>query len=235
MRVRVVLPVTAPELLDRVRAELAAGAVAGVETDVVAIGAGPASIECEYDEALALPGVLQEVERAAAEGVDGVFVTCFGDPAVPAARELVGIPVVGGFEPAVLAAMSVSDRFGVVCVLPDVMPMIRALVRRHGLADRFAGIRSVDIPVLDLEGEDELARALLDQATALVERDGAESIVLGCTGMLGVAAALGDALLAKGLPVPVVDPTRTALAWLRMQHDLGLGSSGVTYVRRARR
>jgi allantoin racemase len=39
---------------------------------------GPASIECRYDEAFAVPGVLQAVIRAEADGVDAHIVACFG-------------------------------------------------------------------------------------------------------------------------------------------------------------
>lgn len=235
MRIRVVLPVTASILLTRLCAELRTRTPRGVEVDVVSVAEGPASIESEYEEALSLPGVLSEVRRAERDGVDGVFVSCFGDPAIAAAREVVSIPVVGGFEPAVLAAMSVSDRVGVLCVLPEVKPLIRALVRRHGLSERFAGIRSIDVPVLELGRTEELSRRLLVQATELVEADEAGAVVLGCTGMLGVADVLSAELAGKGYQVPVVDPTRTALAWLRMQHEIGLRASGVTYPRREHR
>ena len=53
-----------------------------------------------------------------------MFITCFGDPAVPAARELVDIPVVGGFEPAISTVLNLGERFSVVTVLENVVPMI---------------------------------------------------------------------------------------------------------------
>ena len=67
---------------------------------------------------------MSEVIKAEAGGADGVFITCFGDPAVPAARELVDIPVVGGFEPAVSTALNLGERFAVVTALDNVVPMI---------------------------------------------------------------------------------------------------------------
>ncbi|MDV6277188.1 aspartate/glutamate racemase family protein [Rhodococcus erythropolis] len=59
--------------------------------------------------------------------MDGVFITCFVDPRVQAAREIVDAPVVGGFEPSFLTAMSLGDRVGVVTILPNVVPMLRSL------------------------------------------------------------------------------------------------------------
>ena len=46
-----------------------------------AICKGPASIECEYDEAMALPQVVALARESAAE-FDGIFIDCFADPGV---------------------------------------------------------------------------------------------------------------------------------------------------------
>src|SRR3546814_15231059 len=100
-----------------------------------------------------------------------------------------------------------GHRFSIVTVLDSVGPMIDNLAKLYGMADKLASIRVIDIPVLDLESDparltQELARASL----AAVESDGAHAIVLGCTGFLGCAEALGSALAAKGYDLPVVDP-----------------------------
>ncbi len=49
---------------------------------------GPASIESHYDEALSVPGVLDEIAKGERDGVDGYVLACFGDPGLDAAREL---------------------------------------------------------------------------------------------------------------------------------------------------
>ena len=58
------------------------------------------TIECEYDEVYSAPQVVS-LAVAEANGVDGVFVNCFGDPGVRAVREKLKVPVFGGFEPAI--------------------------------------------------------------------------------------------------------------------------------------
>ena len=63
-------------------------ASAGVTVEAVSPTMGPASIESHYDEALAVPGILAEIARGEAEGVDGYVIACFGDPGLEAAREL---------------------------------------------------------------------------------------------------------------------------------------------------
>ena len=50
------------------------------------------------------------------------------------------------------------------------------------------------------------------------------------TGMLGIAGQLRDRLAAKGLHVPVVDPTGAAVTWLESCVRLGLTPSRTTYM-----
>jgi allantoin racemase len=229
VKLTVVIPITGEGLND-VRTEAGAWVAPGTEVEIRRVTRGVASIESEYDEALSAPGILAEVEAAAADGADGVFVTCFGDPAVHAAREVVDIPVVGGFEPAVLTALSLGEKVGIVTVLPNVVPMLNGIIRKYGLAERMAPIRVVDMPVLSLDEPDVLLDRLAEQAAEAVAQGEADVIVLGCTGMIGVAAALQERLGKDGVFVPVVDPTGAALLWLESSVRLGVHPSRTTYM-----
>ena len=53
---------------------------------------------------------------------------------------------------------------------------------------------------------DKLTQELAKASLAAVEQDGAHAIVLGCTGFLGCAEAITQALKAKGHNLPVIDP-----------------------------
>src|SRR3954451_8964849 len=86
-------------------------AAAGTLLDAVQPTMGPASIESHYEEALAVPGLLEQVALGAADGVDAYVVACFGDPGLDAARELAHGPVVGIAEAAMHAAALVGRRF----------------------------------------------------------------------------------------------------------------------------
>lgn len=229
MRLKVIRPSIDADRTPQVLLEARAWAAPGTHVEVTTLPSGPASIESEYDEALALPGILEVAQQAANEGFDAVFVSCFADPGVHAARELTRLPVVGGFEPAFLTALSLGDQVGVVTVLPSVVPMIRSLVRRYGLEARLGAIGVVDMPVLSLDHEDVLVARLTEQAIRLVREGQADVVVLGCTGMLGVAAAVRRALLDAGLDVPVVDPTAAAILWLESCVRLGVSPSRTTY------
>lgn len=230
MHIRVIVPVIGDTLRETVIAEASGFANAGTHIDAVTLERGTASIESEYDEALAGPGILQRVEEAKADGVEGIFVTCFGDPGVHGAREIIDAPVVGGFEPAVLTAMTLGEKIGIITVLPNVLPMIRGLAHRYGVAQRIGTIRVVDIPVLSLEGDSVLVDRLFEQALDAITKSEADVIVLGCTGMLGVAEEVRARLAAKDLSVPVVDPTAAAIKWLESSISMGLTPSRTTYM-----
>ncbi|MGW4033449.1 aspartate/glutamate racemase family protein [Streptomyces sp. NPDC004838] len=229
MKLTVVVPIIDEGFTTQVREEVAAWASPNTTIEVRRIERGPASIESAYDEAFAVPGIVTEVEAAARDGADGVFVTCFGDPGVHAAREVVDVPVVGGFEPAVLTALSLGERVGVVTMLPNVVPTVHRMARQHGIAERCRSVRAVDIPVLALHDQDVLLGQLAEQAAEAVAAQEADVIVLGCTGMMGVAAALQTRLEREGVYVPVVDPTGTALVWLESLVRLGIRHSRTTY------
>jgi len=178
---------------------------------------------------LAGPAIVDEVRGAADSGADSVFITCFGDPAVPAARELVDIPVVGGFEPAVATALTLGARFSVITVLENVVPMISDLATRMGIRERMASVEVVDTPVLELHDGEALLKSLAQASHRALDR-GADVLVLGCTGMLGVAAALQSQLEAERVRIPVVDPTGASLGLLLTLHSMGLKPSRRTYM-----
>lgn len=233
MHLRVIIPLLGEEFVPLVHEEVGAYALPTTNVSVVTLERGTASIESAYDEALAAPGILDRVTEAAADGVDAVFVSCFGDPGVHAAREIVDLPVVGGFEPAMLTAMSLGDRVGVITVVPNVLSMLRGLARVYGITDRIGSLRYVDMPVLDLGAHDELIDRLEAQAIEALQKDEADVFVLGCTGMLTVAGSLAERLRAQGYDVPVVDPTAAAVTWLESSVRMRLRPSRTAYMRPA--
>ena len=149
----------------------------GMDTqmDVVQITKGTPSIECEYDEAMCAPDIIEHCIEAEKAGYEGVFINCFGDPGVRAARERVNIPVVGGFEPVMHLAMGLADRIGIVTVLPNVLPLIKGNIAKAHLDGRIACVRSIDIPVLDLSSHEKLCNALYAESLMAIREDGAEA------------------------------------------------------------
>ena len=231
MRIRVLVPIVTDRFDKEVATEFGAYAGPGSQISVVHLDEGPDSIESECEEALVVPDFLRKSREAEQAGCDAIICDCFGDPGVHAARELVDIPVIGAGESSVLLAASLGQRFSVVTVLPSVFTMIENLVRRAGVDGKLASIRSVDIPVLQLHEKDKMVSALLEQMIRAIEEDKAHALILGCTGMMGVAKNLRSQLVSKGFDVPVVDPVGASLKQAETMVSLGLRQSRLTYHR----
>ncbi|WP_395455889.1 aspartate/glutamate racemase family protein [Azospirillum melinis] len=223
MRILVVNPNSTASMTARIGA--AARTVAATGTEIVATNppGGPASIEGYYDEALAVPGMLAEIERQQRDGVlAGTVIACFDDVGLDAARSLATAPVVGICEAAMQTAGLLGGRFSVVTTLARSVPALERLAQRYGMTGRCT-IRAAGVPVLALEdpasGAVERVRAEIRRA---VEQDGAETIVLGCAGMADLARSLSDEM---GLPV--VDGVTAAVKLVEGLAALGLRTSKV--------
>lgn len=226
--VHVIVPITTADFRDASVFETVIGA--DIRVTQSQIDQGPASIECDLDEALAAPGVAARAIEAEQAGADAIVIDCMGDPGMDAAREVVGIPVLGPCLTSMHTAALLAHRFSVVTVMDRLIHAFERRASVYGLTT-MASARSVEIPVLDLEShqEESLQRLTRESITA-IEQDGAHAIVFGCTGMLGWAADLQAALEHAGYPgVPVIDPVpatiRVAAALVRS----GLTHSGRTY------
>lgn len=207
-------------------------AVAPVTFSHAGLARGPASIEGAFDDALAGPGIIAAALEAEAAGVDAVIIDCMGDPGLAAAREAVAIPVLGPGEASMHMAAMLGHSFSVVTVLDRVCPILKKHARVYGVADKLASIRAIDVPVLEIEGNETAIRAaILDEARQAIRRDKADVIVLGCTGFLGLSRYLADCLKAEGLPAPVINPLRTTAMMALAMLGAGLSHSAVAYPR----
>jgi allantoin racemase len=201
----------------------AAQRVAAPGTKIVAVNleTGPESIEGYYDEALALPGLLAEVARGEARGVDGHVLACFDDTGLDAARALARAPVVGIGEAAFHAASLIAGTFTVVTTLSRSIPAIEHNLVKYGLGSRCARVRASEVPVLALEKrEAEACRRIDAEIEAARREERAEAIVLGCAGMVDYVAELS-----ARHAVPVIDGVTTAVVLVEALVRLGLATS----------
>jgi len=160
LKVKIINPTTTGLTDSETKREFAGYAFPGTEISVTHLDYGPASIECELDEAICVPDFLKKAKQAEAEGYDVIISDCFGDPAVKPAREVLSVPVVGAAEASMHFAASLGHRFSVVTVLPNVVPMIESLAAQYGVEKKLASVRNVNIPVLDLRDKEKLVNAL---------------------------------------------------------------------------
>jgi allantoin racemase len=207
VRLNIVNPNTSASMTQTIAA--AAGRVArpGTSIRAVASACGPASIEGFYDDAFAVPGLLARIAEGETEGADAHVIACFDDTGLDAARSLASAPVVGIGEAAFHLASLVCHRFAVVTTLARSIPVIEHNLVRYGLDVRCARVRAADIPVLALDDPSSNARArVAGEIARALDEDGADAIVLGCSGMADLAASL-----AAEFAVPVVEGVAAAV------------------------
>lgn len=195
-------------------------------TDVATSSPRPETIESLYDEARLAPWTVEMAVEAERRGFDAVITGCVGDPGVEAARELVRIPVIGPAQAAYHTAAMLGYTFGVLSPVEGTVRPTWSLIRHYGLADRCAGVRSLDCPVLALrEGREDTFQRALDVARRCVAEDGADVIVLACASLSHV---FGDRL-AAALPVPVVNALRVSVRMAELLVGSGLSHSKRAY------
>ncbi len=201
MKIKTIMCNTSQKFYDANVAVRQALATDELELLVVNIKHGPESMESSYDEAMGAASIIEQVVSAESEGCDAVLIDCAADPVLDAAREISHLPVVSAGEASHLAAMMLCKRFSVITVLPVSAKLIRSNIQKYGYMDRLASVRSANVPVLDLENEEIATQAIYREAIKAIEEDGAEAIVLGCTGMMAMRDRLEEML-----GIPVVEP-----------------------------
>jgi len=230
MKIRAVTPIITESFGPMIIEEFERVARPETEISNVFLDAGPASVESFYDEAIAVPGVVAKVREAERDRMDAVIINCFGDPGLDAAREVVSIPVIGPCEASMQLASMLGHKFSVVTVLERLIPELELHAQKYGVGWKLASARSVDLPVLDLEkGREQFVERMVERAVAAVREDGAHVIVLGCTGLAGLAKQVKVGLSKAGYEVPVIDPAGTALKVAEALVDLKLAHSKKTY------
>ena len=222
MRLLVVNPNTTASMTAKIGACARAFASPGVELIARNPPDGPASIEGHYDEAMSTPGLLAEIRRGEAEGVDGTVVACFDDPAIGACRELATGPVVGICEAAMHAATMIATSFSVVTTLPRAVPIIEELALRYGMERRCRRVRAADIPVLALEEEGDARQRILAEVRAAVAQDRCEAVILGCAGMADLTE-----WLTRETGVPVIDGVVAGVRMVEALVGAGLRTSKI--------
>lgn len=234
MKIKVIMPFGV-HFIDEAT-EVTAKKYASQGTEIVCVHPeqAPESIENQYDEAFAALAVLEEVKKSEEEGFDGILISCFGDPGLKPARELTGIPVVGTAEAGMLFATALAQRFSVVTILPNIVPLIFGLARTLGVHEKVASVRDIGVRVAgiaDARESGEGVKRICEEAIKAIEDDGAHAIVLGGTCMTAVAPSVHNMLIEKrGYNVPVIDPVGAPVKFLESLIALGLAQSKLTYM-----
>jgi allantoin racemase len=196
-----------------------------VDFVIAGLAEGPDAIESARDEVLAAPGILKKALELEQQGCSAVVINCALDPALEAARELVSVPVIGPLQATLAVASQMGERICIIAIVAEAEPLFRRRVRDYGFEGRLAGVRHVNTHVLDIEVSRRLLRDDLSrEARQAVVEERADVIVLGCTGLVGVAS---DVQARVG--VLVLDPLLVALRTAEMFARAGLTHSRAAY------
>uniref|UniRef100_V5E3V1 Uncharacterized protein n=2 Tax=Kalmanozyma brasiliensis (strain GHG001) TaxID=1365824 RepID=V5E3V1_KALBG len=148
---------------------------------------------------------------------DAFLVACFSDhPLAPMLRPS-GKPTLHLLEAAILHALLVGVKFGVLTTGKSVVPDVEAGVRRvmGGNSDRYIGTHATGLGVVELKEGDrgKIERKIKVGVQELV-RMGADVIVLGCAGMAGMERLVREGAEEVGGMVKVVDGAKAGLQLL---------------------
>jgi allantoin racemase len=197
MRILVGNPNTTVRMTEKIGA--AAQCVASPGTEIIAVTSrsGPVSIEGYYDEAMAVPGMLQVIQSR--RDFDVIIIACFDDTGLDAARCITDKPVIGIGEAGYRVASMLANKFSAITTLSRSVPALEHNLFRYGMERQCIRVRSSDIPVLDLEENSVKAAEIIAlEIERAIREDRAEAIVLGCAGMTDLADSLSRQF---GLPV----------------------------------
>lgn len=178
----------------------------GVPIRCLTLKEGPPGIESQRQADLTIEPMLR---LAAAEEANalGYVIACFGDPGLHALRDSTRLPVQGIQEAAVMTALTLGQRFGVIAILPASVPRHLRAFGAMGVLERLAGDRALGLGVGELADEERTLSAMVATGKRLRDKDGADVLIMGCAGMARYRDTLQEE---TGLPV--VEPCQAAAA-----------------------
>jgi len=191
----------------------------GIPIRCLTLPEGPPGIESQRQADLTIAPML--ALAGAQNDAAGYVIACFGDPGLHALRDQTNLPVTGIQEAAVMTALTLGQKFGVIAILPASIPRHLRAFGAMGVLGRLAGDRALGLGVADLADEARTLGAMIATGKRLRDDDGANVLIMGCAGMARFREPLQQA---TGLPV--VEPCQAAVSMALGQIALSLSHSG---------
>ncbi|OYT47217.1 MAG: hydantoin racemase [Desulfurococcales archaeon ex4484_42] len=188
------------------------------EIRVVSLPKGPATVERPEDHAEVIPLVI-DVAKKMYRDFDAIIVNCFLDPGVKLLRGIIEKPVIGPCEASLHIASTIGSKLSVITVgKHDTTWMIEDRIKELGFSDRVVSVRGIPLGVMDINKErTTVINYLIEESKKAVSEDGTDVIILGCTGLAGMAKEVQEKV-----KVPVVDPSGAAIKMAEALVKLGL-------------
>ncbi|MCX5591403.1 aspartate/glutamate racemase family protein [Alcaligenes endophyticus] len=176
---------------------------------------GPAGIQSQLDVDKAAV-LVQEFAHEHQQNALGFISACFSDPGLHGLREMQGVLSMGISECAVLTALSMGQKFGVIAILPNSIPRHWRMWSAMGVHERVAGEVAIGRTVAQLSDEHATLEAMQLAGKQLRDQYGAQVLIMGCAGMASFREPLSQAL-----SMPVVEPVQAAVSMALGRLQLG--------------
>ena len=230
LRICVLVPVATSQYNERILKAIAPVVPPDVQVEIRNITQGHPDIENRTNWLQNGMPVVELAQAIANDGFDGIWLTDFDMCGVEAAREVIDIPIIGGFPATAFTALALSQRFSIVTILQSTLAMQRGHPQTYGIQDSFASIRAINCPVAQLDDVDVVVIRTFKAALKAIKKDGAQSILLGCTGFVDVASRVSQLLTKElGAYVPVIDPNQAGFSFLVSLVRMQVRPSRLTY------
>lgn len=203
MKILCINPNSSQEVTESIEKICRKYALSDTEIEVKCIKEAPSGIESYRDAAISEKHLLERFEEWK-EQYDGFIVACHSDIGVDLLRELTDKPVIGIGEASMLFALPLGHEFSILSLKRKKIPQKEDLVKKYGLENRCASIRATGLGVI--ANYQEKKETLIQEGEKAVEEDGAEILILGCAGMVGL-----DKEIEKIVGVPTIDGVVSAL------------------------
>ncbi|MFE3837590.1 aspartate/glutamate racemase family protein [Pseudogemmobacter sonorensis] len=205
-RIVVINPNSSTSVTNAISRSLAGfGGPLAPEFDCRTLALGPATIITDLDVHSA--GTQVAALAASLVAPAAVIIACFSDPGLAATRQQMSCPVIGVQEAAMLAAMAVAPRFGIIALSATPIPRHTRKMQQMGILDRLAlevGLSGASAH--DVGHREDLYPEIL-AAGQCITAAGAGAVVLGCAGF-----GPRRLRLQRDLGVPVIDPVLAGAA-----------------------
>ena len=177
----------------------------GPAIDCVTLKEGPPGVETQQ-HVDGVVGPLLNLVLSKEKQYAAFVIACYSDPGLHSLREATKKPVLGISECAILTALTLGQKFGVIAILKQSIPRHLRYVGAMGLSARLAAELPVNLPVVELSNEEKTFARMVAVGKALRDQHAADVVIMGCAGMARYRRPLPDEL---GLPV--VGPTQAAV------------------------
>ncbi|GAA1415365.1 Asp/Glu/hydantoin racemase [Glutamicibacter uratoxydans] len=218
MKLLVINPNISQDVSALIAAEAQRSMAPGTQLVMATAASGMEYIETRFESLLAAPAVAQAMAQT--PDADAVVVAAFGDPGLPALKEISGVPVIGITEAALAAAALMGKCFSIIAISDRITAWYRDCVEYNGYLPRLASIHHLRDKLNSIGSvAEDFSEKLVELANQAVHEDGADVIILAGAPLAGLAREV-----AGRIPVPVIDGIAAGVRFAQSLAAMDTGS-----------